>query len=313
MYFSLIDTSDIIDQALTYKMENIMTEVEACARHNMRTRRTIIILAVAIMAIAFFSKMFDNNLHVQRYNIYSDKVSKDRPLRIVLLTDLHSYIFGDNQDTLIAMIAAQHPDFIALSGDIADDDEPIDGTELMLQGIAKIAPAYYVLGNHEYWSGEPEKIASLFKSYGVTVLYDELVEFDNGVNRVLIGGITDPTARVVERPAKPHKELLKAFKGVKSDPRFTVLLAHRPERYEQYEQYGFNLAMSGHAHGGQVRIPPFVNGLYAPNQGWFPQRAGGLYSEGGFNHVVSRGLVINPRLPRIFNPPEICVIQVKNK
>lgn len=89
------------------------------------------------------------------------------------------------------------------------------------------------------------------------------------------------------------------------------MLSHRPERIESYKKYNFDLVLSGHAHGGQVRIPFLLNGLYAPNQGLFPKYAGGLYTHNNLNHVVSRGLSYNPKLPRIFNPPEIVIVELR--
>lgn len=90
---------------------------------------------------------------------------------------------------------------------------------------------------------------------------------------------------------------------------FTVLLAHRPELLAKYAQFPLDLVVSGHAHGGQVRIPGVLNGLYAPNQGWFPKLAGGAYAQGGTTLIVSRGLAVRTRLPRIFNRPEVVLVR----
>lgn len=90
---------------------------------------------------------------------------------------------------------------------------------------------------------------------------------------------------------------------------FTVLLAHRPELLAKYAQFPLDLVVSGHAHGGQVRIPGVLNGLYAPNQGWFPKLAGGAYTQDGTTLIVSRGLAVRTRLPRIFNRPEVVLVR----
>jgi predicted MPP superfamily phosphohydrolase len=103
-----------------------------------------------------------------------------------------------------------------------------------------------------------------------------------------------------------------AFRELDEIPLYKILIAHRPEMIKHYKKYSFNLILSGHAHGGQVRIPGIMNGLYAPHQGLFPKYAGGMYKHGNLTHIVSRGLSVNPRLPRIFNPPELVIISIES-
>lgn len=100
---------------------------------------------------------------------------------------------------------------------------------------------------------------------------------------------------------------------MQNKPEFKILLAHRPELIEIYKKSHFDLVLSGHAHGGQVRIPFILNGLFAPDQGWFPEYVGGVYKHDSLTHIVSRGVSYNPLLPRIFNPPEVVVIEIKGK
>ena len=102
------------------------------------------------------------------------------------------------------------------------------------------------------------------------------------------------------------------FAELSEKPQFKILVAHRPELIELYKKYPFDLVVSGHAHGGQVRIPFLLNGLFAPNQGLFPKYAGGAYIHENLTHIVSRGLSFSPKLPRVFNPPEIVVVNIKN-
>lgn len=103
---------------------------------------------------------------------------------------------------------------------------------------------------------------------------------------------------------------MKNLGDMKASSEYTILLAHRPERAEIYAQFGFDLIVSGHAHGGQVRIPGLINGLFAPRQGWFPKRAGGLYHEKNTELIVSRGLCQRWYLPRIYNPVEIPILEI---
>ena len=252
---------------------------------------------------------FYNGLTVKNYSVASDKLEAGESVRVVLLADLHSYIYGNGQDKLIRKIISQNPDIILLAGDIADDIVPIEGTRLLLEGISEAAPVFYVSGNHEYWSGDIKSIKELIGSYGVTVLEDEYQEIIvNGVP-VIIAGLDDPDRTLFES-IDSKKSMDEAFRELASKDHFKILAAHRPELIELYKQYSFDLVVSGHAHGGQIRIPFLLNGLAAPNQGWFPKYAGGMYEHESLTHIVSRGLSINPRLPRIFNPPEIVVIDI---
>jgi predicted MPP superfamily phosphohydrolase len=180
-----------------------------------------------------------------------------------------------------------------------------------LEAIKDIAPVFYVTGNHEIWSRDVDSIKDVFRSYGVTVLENETIEVVIGDVPLIIGGAEDPDInRYERRPLAWKDEVTEAFSGMNDTESFRLLLSHRPEQISVYEDLSFDLVLSGHAHGGQVRIPFLFNGLLAPNQGFFPKYAGGLYEHDNFTHIVSRGVSFNPRLPRVFNPPEIVVIDV---
>jgi predicted MPP superfamily phosphohydrolase len=214
---------------------------------------------------------------------------------------------------LINKIKEHEPDLILLSGDIVDDVTPIIGTELLLSGIFNIAPIYYVTGNHEYWSNDIQMIREKLKSYGVIVLSDNYASLELNGNEIIIAGIEDTDKKLYESPEYDQiTNMQKAFTKLNEISLFKILIAHRPENIESYCNYSFDLIVSGHTHGGQVRIPYLINGLYAPNQGFFPRYAGGIYKHGTLTHIISRGLSINPRLPRIFNPPELVVIYVES-
>jgi predicted MPP superfamily phosphohydrolase len=132
----------------------------------------VLILMLSVLCVAAFY----NGLTIKHYSITTTKFAAEKSIRAVLLADLHSHIYGKDQDKLIAKIIGQNPDIILLAGDIADDKVPIEGTRLLLEGIKDAAPIFYVSGNHEYWSGDIQKIKELIKSYGVTVLEDEYRE-----------------------------------------------------------------------------------------------------------------------------------------
>lgn len=273
-----------------------------------RRRMTWLLLVLALLA-ALAAVAFYHGLITRPYTISSSRLTQ--PLRIVLLSDLHSAIHGAEQRDLLQRIEAAQPDLILMAGDIVDDILPIRGSELLLAGIAGICPVYYVTGNHEFWAEDIEAIRDLLRGHGVHILEDAYEEIELNGNRLLIAGIDDPDKTSYEDAAYDQEQSMAAAFGSLGDSEsYRILLAHRPERIEFYTRFGFDLILSGHAHGGQVRLPFLLNGLYAPNQGFFPPYAGGLYQHGELVHIVGRGLSYNPRLPRIFNPPEVVVIDL---
>lgn len=267
----------------------------------MRKRHYAFLALILLLLILTFG--LDNRLTVTDYALASDKIAS--PVKLVLLADLHSCLYGENQSELIAAIDAQSPDLVVLSGDIADDVLPRDGTRLLLAGIAKY-DCYYVTGNHEIWSGEADAIRGMFRAYGVTVLTGDCRAVEIRGQRLNICGVDDPAVGEAAFAA----QLKSAAAG--AEPRaFTLLLAHRPERIGQYAEYGFDLVLSGHAHGGQWRLPGLINGVFAPNQGFFPAYTSGFYEQNGVKMLVSRGLSReSTRIPRFFNPPEAVVLEL---
>ncbi len=267
------------------------------------------ILCLLLLGIAAFWQ----GLSVQHYIIPTDRITSS--VRLALLTDLHSTRYGENQRELIEAIQKQEPDLILLVGDIADDEVPHDAAWELLSAIAEKYPCYYVAGNHEFWADDTEGIKEQIRSFGVEVLEGTSKTIEIRGQEVQISGVDDPArfsggARLEDSsvPAEWLDQFQTVCAQVDEDA-YSILLSHRPELVDYYEGSGFDLVVSGHAHGGQVRIPGILNGLFAPNQGFFPQYAGGKYELGETTLVVSRGLS-KSRLPRIFNPPELVVINL---
>lgn len=274
----------------------------------MKKKKLLIILLMPFLfAFCFISLNF--GLTIKNYTIISSNIKEKT--RILVLADLHSQIYGDEQKNLLKKIEEQDPNIILMVGDIAVDHEPILGTEMLLEGIKDMPNTYYVTGNHEFWTNEIEKIRDLFKSYNVVVLSDEYKEININNNYFVIAGIDDPVKTKFEDSNYIQETSMdNSFVELNNKSGYKILLAHRPEKIDLYKEYNFDLIVSGHAHGGQIIIPFFINGLYAPGQGFFPKYAGGLYEHNELIHIVSRGLSFNPLLPRIFNPPEIVVIDL---
>ena len=263
--------------------------------------------AAAAGLAAFFLAGLDGGLTVRSYTVESGKVTA--PVRLAVLTDLHACAYGEDQRELLDEVAAQAPDLVLLVGDIVDD-EPRMPEARALETVAALTegwPVYYVTGNHEFWSGRPEEIKAEIRAAGAVVLEGQTLPVTAAGQPLLIAGVDDPAAGEEEWRA----QLSRAAAGLDGAV-FSVLLSHRPERAEEYAGLGFDLVLAGHAHGGQWRIPGLINGLIAPNQGLFPKYAGGAYDLGGGTAmIVSRGLAReSTRVPRLYNPPELVVVDV---
>lgn len=278
-----------------------------------RRRRILLWTAIPLLLFALVFGAFYRGLVIRRYAVSSAKLGGE-PIRVVLLADLHSYIYAPDQEPIIRRVARLQPDVIILDGDMADDRNPLTGFDMLLNGISSLAPCYYVTGSHDYWSGEIDRVKAAVAGYGVTVLEGQTAELSIRGQRISISGIDDPVMLAAldgEGSDDACVRLLHAFFNDLDRGEYNILVIHRPDFTDVYRELGFDLVLSGHTHGGQVRIPFLLNGLFAPDQGYWPKYAGGLYTLGSTRLVVSRGLSYYPELPRIFNPPEIVLIELK--
>ncbi len=273
----------------------------------------VIVALLALLSILCFL-VFDVRLKVKKYAIDSEKIEEN--VRIALVTDLHSCKYGKEQKNLVKALDKHNPDVVLLGGDIFDDVIDDANTEIFIKAISEKYPCYYVTGNHEWWSGKEAflKKMSILEENGVVILKNEVETVEINGEKINICGIDDPASYALEKGKNVPsvKERLELVESLSENGNYTLLLSHRPELFETYIQYDFDLVLSGHAHGGQWRIPFLVNGVYAPNQGVFPEYAGGFYEENGTSMVVSRGLARETtRVPRIFNRPELVIIDLK--
>lgn len=266
----------------------------------MKKRRTMAALGGLLL---FFLLGLDARLAVRRYRVESGKLEGE--IRVVFLSDLHSCEYGPGQRELLTLVAEEEPDVILLGGDWVDDDfghRPPELAYKAARALAEMAPTYYVCGNHEIWSGYGEELKGEMAGCGVTVLAGEETLLGEGLR---LFGLDDPAVgeEIWEGQLSEGKRGL-------GEGRFSILLAHRPERVEDYG--GFDLVLAGHAHGGQWRLPGLINGIYAPDQGWMPPYAGGEYDlEQGGVMIVGRGLSKeSTRVPRFFDRPEIVVVEL---
>lgn len=265
---------------------------------------------VALAIGAFLLAGLYQGLRVKRYQIVSGKISGT--VRLLLLSDLHGLAWGEKQAILIEKARSEAPDAIVLAGDMFDCDGRVSNVAALLKGIAPLAPTFFVTGSHDFLLWDMKTIHRTLVDAGVRPLSGERAVINVRGNMLAITGIDEVFKAIMDDEKDEIGYYIKNLTAVKPrDTRvFNVLAAHRPEFIDAYRQAGFDLGLTGHAHGGQVRIPFLLNGLYAPGQGLFPKYAAGLYRRNGYSHVVSRGLHFSYTRPRFFNRPEMVVIDV---
>lgn len=267
----------------------------------------LIIAAVLVLALLIWLLWANSSPAVTQVTVASGALPEAfEGFKIAHVSDLHNAVFGRKNEKLLSLIRAAEPDIIAITGDLIDSRHTdIDSALAFVEAAAEIAPVYYVTGNHEsrldFDEIEPRLIAA-----GARVLRNEAEDIGRGGERIRLAGIDDPsfirTGGTAEERAAAELEQLGDGGGT-----FTVLLAHRPELVEVYAEYGAGLVLSGHAHGGQVRLP-LLGGLYASGQGLLPEYDSGLYSLGETQMVVSRGLGNSVAPLRVNNRPELVIV-----
>ena len=271
------------------------------------------VVAIVLVALVIGIAWGNTALELNTYTISSSKLPQSFDgYRIAHVSDLHNTEMGKNNEKLLAMLRDADPDMIAITGDLIDSrNTDIEVALKFVREAVKIAPCYYVTGNHEARINEYGELKAGMETAGVTVLEDVRTEISMEGATITLIGVNDPSYQTdylfgdSETVLNTKLEKLHTENG-----EFTVLLSHRPELFDTYADHGLDLVLSGHAHGGQFRLP-FFGGLVAPNQGLFPEYDAGIYTEGNTNMLVSRG-VGNSILPfRINNRPEVILIELQ--
>jgi uncharacterized protein len=282
----------------------------------MRLKKLFIYFAVLIFGV-FFIYYQNNSIGVTNIHLEFEKLPQGFDgLKIVQLSDLHNKMFGNDQYKLVSKINKEEPDIIVITGDIVDIKKYKEQPALtLIDEISSIAPIYYVTGNHELSSWRFSSLEKELHERGVRILRNSKDIFEKNGNKIEIIGVDDPVAKTNQQYNDQGKsmsdELQKAL--IESEQQnFKILLSHRPEFISTYAKYNIDLIFSGHAHGGQIRLP-FIGGLIAPNQGFLPKYTSGRYNEGNSVMVVNRGLGNSIITQRIFNRPEIIVAKLMKK
>lgn len=258
-----------------------------------------------VIVIILFCNFQNKHLETTHYTYAAEQLDADlEGYRIVQISDLHNAKFGKNNQKLVGRIRECEPDMIVLTGDLVDSNHTnVDRAVQFVDEIVKICPVYYVTGNHEYWleKSEYDELMDGLIGAGVVILDDQVVEISMGDAKFRLVGLDDKSLAdgTLEALLSDEKEL-------------TVVLAHEPQYFARYAGTGVDLVLSGHAHGGQFRLP-FVGGIVAPDQGFLPEYTAGEYYMDGTEMIVSRGLGNSVIPARLFNYPEIVCVELVGK
>lgn len=229
-------------------------------------------------------------------------------MRIVHLSDLHGHQYGEDHWKLLEQVAAQKPELIALTGDIIDQASQRGILPALARGLSAIAPTYFVTGNHEWAVGDIRQTKALLSENGVTVLSNQYVVLERGGDGLILAGVDDANGYADQKtPRELHEEIVEAHPGL-----CTILLAHRNNYFDQYAACGYQLVLSGHAHGGLIRLP-FTDGVFGSGGDFFPTWTAGVYTLGESTLYATRGVGNNTTpIPgfRMFNRPEISVLEL---
>ncbi len=278
---------------------------------NILNIRSIGIILIILMILLVFLYLQNNWISKTRFKISFQKLPKNfDKFKIVHISDLHNKFFGKNQQYLISQIEKEKPNIIIITGDLIDSRRYNEYIAIkFVKEAVRIAPVYYVTGNHEMRSGKFNDLEEKLINTGVKVLRNSWGKININGQTIVIAGVDDPYTGIRHREPIVMDKYLQEVKKDLDEDSFKILLSHRPERIDAYASYGFDLVFSGHAHGGQVRIP-FLGGLIVPNQGFFPKYTSGLHKIKNTVMVISRGLGNSLAPQRIFNRPEIIITEL---
>ncbi|WP_426350267.1 metallophosphoesterase [Alloiococcus sp. CFN-8] len=280
-------------------------------RFKRKRKNTLIVIIAVIVGLIAFVSWQNNSITINEIVFKNDKIPEAfNGYRILQVSDLHNKEFGNKQNSILEKIETINPDIIVITGDLIDSNNTdIDAAMELINGTIDIAPIYYVSGNHEAWSGSYNNLKSKLEEAGVIVLDNEKTEVIKDNHSIDIIGLSDPSFN--EADSREYGDNIQTENLlnnlVEQNNYFKILLSHRPELFDIYSMSDVDLVFSGHAHGGQVRLP-FIGGLIAPDQGFLPKLTEGIHTSNNTSMVISRGLG-NSIIPiRIFNRPELIVV-----
>ena len=272
--------------------------------------RAAALAAAAMITVAGVFAVADSkyNIRTTKYELeFSELPAEFDGFRIVHLSDLHGSCFGENNSRLAELVKEQKPDIIALTGDFASNLSQLEATQKLLEELSGSAPIYYVSGNHEWAGGIVPRVRRLLSGYGVSFIDNESCPISRGESRIVIAGSEDPNGHADSlKPAEFVEKLREEY-----PEEFVLLLGHRNYWVKKYPQLPVQLILSGHAHGGIVRLP-LIGGLLSTDHNFIAEYEKGLYRGDDYIMEVSTGLGNSIFVPRLFNPPEIVCITLRS-
>ena len=280
--------------------------------HKGRGKR-LLVSAALVLLTAGFVWWGNTDLLTERFTFASPRLPAPfAGFRIVQLSDLHETEFGKDNGRLFAAVKEENPDIIALTGDLVDRfrGKNLDFVDQVARGLTAIAPTYFVTGNHEWAVGDVPELKERLEAQGVQVLSNDYVPLERDGATIFLAGVDDPNGYADQ---KSPEEVAAALYAKEGEDAFWLLLAHRNDRFEtQYSRLGADLTLSGHGHGGVIRLP-FTDGLLSTDRTFFPTCTAGFYTAGDQDApvFVSRGLGNSGPLLRLFNRPEVAVLTLE--
>ncbi|MBQ3011361.1 MAG: metallophosphoesterase [Oscillospiraceae bacterium] len=227
---------------------------------------------------------------------------------VVQLSDLHGAQYGTDNSRLVSRVAALQPDLIALTGDYIESPDQLDVTAALIRQLSDIAPVTFTSGNHDWASGAIKDLKQTVTDCGGTYLSNEAIPLTRAGETILLVGVEDPNSRAdMIRPDALLQQL-----SAEHPDQFVILQAHRNDFITKYPALPCDLILTGHGHGGVIRLP-FIGGLIGTERSLFPRYDAGLFQSGRYTMVVSRGLGDAPLLPRFLNNPEIVSVTLHKK
>ncbi|MBD5155119.1 MAG: metallophosphoesterase [Oscillibacter sp.] len=281
--------------------------------HRVRRRSHWLMKLILFCALcALFFWWSNHSLQTERFTFASARLPEGFDgCVIVQLSDLHGAEFGEGNETLIERVRELKPDYIFLTGDLQDQyrQTPRGYSVTLGRAFAGIAPTYFITGNHEWAFKDVRDLKRELQEAGVTVLTNEYVTLSRNGDSILLAGIDDPNGFADQKTPEALAEEVRAA----APDAFWMLLAHRNNYFEkEYCYLGADLVISGHGHGGLIRLP-FTDGLISVERSFFPSYTAGFYTSNGSDLFVSRGLGNSGRTFRLFNRPEIVVLTLERK
>jgi predicted MPP superfamily phosphohydrolase len=276
-------------------------------RRKRRALRTLCIILVLFAAVGIFFVWQEKSLQSEEIAVVSRRLpAAFDGFRISVVSDLHGAQFGENNERLLRAVKKQDPDLIAVTGDVIGKSEQVAILPGLAKGLSAIAPTFYITGNHEWALRAVPEITGIMEQCGVTVLENESLPLDRENARIVLAGIHDPNGPSDQTTLAELTESIRAEYG----ETFLLLLAHRNTDFPEYARCGVDLTLSGHGHGGIVRLP-FTDGLIGTDRTLFPTWTAGLYELDGSQMVGSRGLGNIPGTFRLFNRPHLPVVVLR--